>query len=329
MAFEAPAPPFEVSTPVFEGPFDLLYHLIVKEQVDIYEVSLSAIIEKFLRELAGAETVALGPCTEFLVIAASLVELKSRRLLPGSDDIDLDDELLLDQRDALLARLLEYKTFKDASAALRLLLDRAMRSVPRTAGPEEPFASLVPDPLAAVTPLQIRDAARKALTPRLQERIDLDAVAPLRISVREAVDIVLAGLPRRGSITFRQLTIGLRARIDVIVRFLAVLELFKQGIVDIEQAEHFGEISIRLLDEPAEIDLVAMEADWGEHDATARARELDREREHASGLRRERDRDRDLDDLDDLDGLDGLGLGLDEPGDVDRLGDPARELETT
>jgi segregation and condensation protein A len=324
MAFEAPAPAFEVSTPVFEGPFDLLYHLIVKEQVDIYEVSLSSIIEKFIRELAELDQVALGPCTEFLVIAASLVELKTRRLLPGSDDFDLDDELLLDQRDALLARLLEYKTFKDASAALRQLLDRASRSVPRTVGPEEPFASLVPDPLAAVTPHQIRDAARKALTPRLQERIDLDAVAPLRISVREAVEIVLAGLPRRGSITFRQLTIGLRVRIDVIVRFLAVLELFKQGIVDIDQPEQFGDISIRLLDEPTEIDLAAMEADWGEQDATARARETEREREHAAGHRRDHERERD----DEVDLVDALG-GFGALGAVEVVDDPMRTLEPT
>ena len=111
--------PYEVTTPVFEGPFDLLLHLITREQVDIYEVSLSAIVDAYIQELERMQPLDLERATEFLLIAAILVELKTKRLLPGRDDTDLDDELMLyAERDTLLARLLECKTFKDAAADL-------------------------------------------------------------------------------------------------------------------------------------------------------------------------------------------------------------------
>jgi len=197
------------------------------------------------------------------VIAATLVELKTRRLLPGAEAVDDDEPMWLDSRDVLLARMLEYKTFKDAAATLRRRLESASLVVARTAGPEEPFASLAPDPLAAVTAVQLRDAARRALAPKVVEVVDLEQIAPLRISVRDAAEELLAALPRHGTVTFRQLTRGLVDRIEIIVRFLAVLELFKQGAVDVEQAESFGEITVRLIGaEPQEIDLVALEADW-------------------------------------------------------------------
>src|SRR3954447_11427562 len=133
---------YEVQTPVFEGPFDLLLHLILREQVDLYEVSLSTIVDAFLVELErlqqGPERLNLDRATEFLLIAATLVELKARRLLPGSDDGELDEELALwEERDLLLARLLECKTFKDAAGELWKLAARAERSQPRRAGMED------------------------------------------------------------------------------------------------------------------------------------------------------------------------------------------------
>ena len=133
--------PYEVRTPVYEGPFDLLLHLILREEVELWEMSLSAIVDAYLAELEphGA-TLDLDVATEFLLIAATLVELKARRLLPGLEDVELDEELLrFEERDLLLARLLECKTFKDAAAAFDARIRRAERSVPRRAGPEEPF----------------------------------------------------------------------------------------------------------------------------------------------------------------------------------------------
>src|SRR5919202_2836619 len=140
---------YEVRTPVFEGPFDLLLHLIVRDQVDLYQVSLSGIVDSYLAEIDRMGALDLDVSTEFLVIAATLVELKTRRLLPGADDPEADEELaLLEERDLLLARLLECKTFRDAGTALARLASAASQSRPRTAGLKERFAGLVPDLLA-------------------------------------------------------------------------------------------------------------------------------------------------------------------------------------
>src|SRR4051812_4784223 len=158
---------YEVTTPVFEGPFDLLLHLITREQVDIYEVSLSAIVDAYIAELERMQPLDLEIATEFLLIAAVLIELKSKRLLPGSDGIDLDEELgLWEERDLLLARLLECKTFKDAAAELNRMAARAERSQPRQAGLEEQFTGLVPDFLAGVTAEDLRAAYLRAIAPR-------------------------------------------------------------------------------------------------------------------------------------------------------------------
>ncbi|HEX7095036.1 MAG TPA: segregation/condensation protein A [Acidimicrobiales bacterium] len=237
---------FEVQTPVFEGPLDLLLHLILRDQVDLYEVSLADIVDAYLAELERMERCNLEIATEFLLIAATLVELKARRLLPDDDGIDLDDELTLwEERDLLLARLLECKTFKDAAAVLADLSAGASRSFPRCAGIEERFADLTPDLLAGVTPEKLRDAFLKAVKPKPVPKVDLTHVAPIRASVTDAVAELVDELPRVGTITFRALTSSLVDRIEIVVRFLAVLELFKQGVVDLEQPTTFGEIQIR------------------------------------------------------------------------------------
>ncbi|MGI8663221.1 MAG: segregation and condensation protein A [Acidimicrobiales bacterium] len=237
--------PYEVQTTVFEGPFDLLLHLILREQVDLYEVRLSGIVDAFVAELDRVEIMDLDVATEFLLIAATLVELKSKRLLPGDSDIDLDDELeLWEERDLLLARLLECKTFKDAASAIHRLSIAAGRSHPRTAGLEDRFLALVPDVLAGVSPADLRAAFLRATAPRLVARVDLDHVAPVRASVTDAVEELLDELPRAGRITFRRLTSALLERLEVVVRFLAVLELYKQGLVEVTQTESFGDLTI-------------------------------------------------------------------------------------
>ncbi|MCB1014630.1 MAG: segregation/condensation protein A, partial [Acidimicrobiales bacterium] len=236
---------YEVHTPVYEGPFDLLLHLILRDQVDLYEITLTEIVDAYLAELERLESLDLDVATEFLLIAATLVELKSRRLLPDDDDLDLDDELALwEERDLLLARLLECKTFKDASVVLARLSAEAGRSLPRTAGLEERFLSVAPDLLAGVTADRLRDAFLAAMAPKPVARIDLDHVAPIRMSVAEAVEELADELPRTGPITFRALTQSLVERLEVVVRFLALLEMFKQGWVDLDQPGNFGEIRI-------------------------------------------------------------------------------------
>jgi segregation and condensation protein A len=236
---------YEVRTNVFEGPFDLLLHLILNEQVEIYEISLCHIVDAYLQELERMEGLDLEVATEFLLIAATLVELKTRRLLPGDPDVELDDELSIwEERDLLLARLVECKTFKDAAKLLSALADEAGRSFPRTAGLDERYTDLAPDLLAGVTPDDLRNAFARAITPKPVPRVELDHVAPSRISVTEAVAELVDELPRLGRVTFRELTDSFVERLEVVVRFLAVLELYKQGMIDLDQPTTFGELTI-------------------------------------------------------------------------------------
>jgi segregation and condensation protein A len=254
---------YEVQTSVFEGPFDLLLHLILKQEVDLWEISLSVIVDAYLSELERMDHLDLDVATEFLLIAATLVELKARRLLPGVDEVELDEELLrFEERDLLLARLLECKTFKDASKVLERRLRRAARSMPRTAGPEEPFRSLAPDPLASITLEAFAAAATRALTPPEDPVVQTDHVAPVRASVRDAVESILAILPDTRAVTFRDLVVGITERVEVVVRFLAVLELYKQGVVDLEQPSTFAELSVRRLGEgETALDQISLD-DW-------------------------------------------------------------------
>ena len=243
--------PYTVSTPVFEGPFDLLLHLITRDQVDLWEVSLSDIVDGYVASLEQMRSALdLEVATEFLLIAAVLLELKARRLLPERDDVEVEEELALwEERDLLLARLLECKTFKDASGAMQRLMDATARSWPRIAGPDSDsrFADLAPDLLAGVTAEQLRDAMDALLEPKPAAQVLLDHVAPVRISVRDAVAELIEELPRRGRSTFSELTTRLAERLEIIVHFLALLELYKQGLVDLEQAVSFAELQVSWL----------------------------------------------------------------------------------
>ena len=214
---------YAVSTEVYEGPFDLLLHLILREQVDLYEISLARIVDAYLTEVERMESLDLDVATEFLLIAATLVELKARRLLPDRQDVELDEELALwEERDLLLARRV---------------------------GPEDRFVALTPDLLEGITADDVRRAFLRATTPRPVPTVDLTHVAPIRLSVADAVAELVDELPRVGRITFRRLTDGLVERLEVIIRFLAVLELFKQGLIDVDQADAFGDIELRWLGE--------------------------------------------------------------------------------
>jgi len=237
---------FEVATPVYDGPFDLLLHLILKEEVDIHEVSLTRIVEAYLEEIQRMQMLDLDVATEFLLIASTLVELKTRRLLPGREDIDLDEELALwSERDLLLARLLDCKTFKDVASVFSQLTERASLSFPRRSGPDERFADLLPDMLDGVTPVRLQRAYLRVTQPKPPTSIDLFHVAPIRASVADALMEMLDTLPKLGKVTFRQITEAIYDRIEVVVRFLAILELYKQGRVTLEQSDRFGEIEVQ------------------------------------------------------------------------------------
>jgi segregation and condensation protein A len=244
----------DVDTPVYTGPFDMLLQLILREQVDIYEVSLSTIVDAYLTEIDKMRDLDLDVATSFLLIAATLVELKARRLLPNMADMDLDDEFALwEERDLLLARLLEAKTFKDVSTVFARLAEDADCSFPRLVGPDERFADVMPDMLEGTSLTRLRNAAIAALTPRPVPRVDLFHVNPITTTVADAVAELIDELPRVGTISFRRLTGDLVDRIEVIIRFLAVLELFKQGVVEIDQPDRFGDIEIEWC-APADVD---------------------------------------------------------------------------
>jgi segregation and condensation protein A len=236
---------FEVATPVYDGPFDLLLHLILKEEVDIHEVSLTRIVEAYLEEIQRMQMLDLDVATEFLLIASTLVELKTRRLLPGKQDMDLDEELALwSERDLLLARLLDCKTFKDVASVFTQLAEQASLSYPRRSGPDERFADLMPDMLEGVTAVRLQRAFLRATQPKPPTAIDWYHVAPIRASVADALMEMLETLPKLGKVTFKQITEAIHDRIEVVVRFLAILELFKQGRISLEQADRFGDIEV-------------------------------------------------------------------------------------
>ena len=233
--------PYEVRTPVFEGDLELLTQLVTRRELDVFTVCLSALVEGFRTEAARAGD--LDVATEFLLLAATLVELKTRFLLLEDDD-DGDEELPLpEDRDLLLALMLQGRTFREAAGALAALIRNADRSAPRRAGPEEPLASVDIDPLESVTPDQLRQALWRALAPR--PVVDLYHVTPIRASVSDAIDRVVGALVRCEQLSFWDLTADEPDRLEVIVRFLAVLELYKRGMVELEQAGSFGNLMVR------------------------------------------------------------------------------------
>ncbi len=244
----------EVETEHFAGPFDLLLHLIVREEVDLYEISLVDLVDSFLAEWDamtqrtdenGETSVDLEVGTEFLLIAATLIELKSRRLLPNHAADELEDDFgLWEERDLLLARLIECKTFKNVSADFDAAMAVAALSFPRTAGIDEQFLELTPDLLAGVTPEMMAEAYVRGATPRPQPKVATDHVAPIRAHVSDALRFLAVELPLRKRATFRELTEGLTEVLEIVVRFLGVLELFKEGHVEIEQAESFSELVV-------------------------------------------------------------------------------------
>lgn len=242
---------YEVHVGVFDGPFELLLALINAQQVDLYEVSLAGIVDGFLAELARLERVDLEVATEFLLIAATLVELKCARLLPGQGEVDLGEDLsLFEARDYLLARLLECRTFSSAAGALAELEARAEQSVPRRAGPDERFEVFAPQLLRGVRPEDLAAALRRALVARPVDEVLDTHVLVDEVSVAEAIEELRGLLPVEGRTTFAELTSTSASKAHLVACFLALLELYKQGLVEIEQACCFGPLSVWLATSP-------------------------------------------------------------------------------
>lgn len=234
---------YEVKLEVFEGPFDLLLQLISRRKVDVAEVDLAEITSDFLASLQGIEELDLETATRFLVVAATLVELKAARLLPTEDQEELEDALG-EARDLLYARLLEYRAFRDAAELIRRHLHANEGYVPREGGLEPRFRRLVPDTDLPVGIEDLATMAALATAPKPEPRVDLGHIRKSYISVRDAADEVLARLRRADrAATFGELVAD-RGKGDRVVFFLAVLELYKLGHLGLEQPDHHGPIHI-------------------------------------------------------------------------------------
>jgi segregation and condensation protein A len=259
---------FEVHLDVFEGPFDLLLGLIAKHQLDVTEVSLSQVTDEFIAHIraAGAEW-DLGQATEFLVVAATLLDLKAARLLPSADVEDEDDLALLEARDLLFARLLQYRAYKQAAAYLAGLLAAESRRYPRQVQLEPRFAGLLPEVLLGLGPLEFAAMAARALAPRPEPTVSTEHAHGGAVSVREQTALLRARLLRSGGGSFRGLTADCNGTLEVVARFLGLLELYREGLVAFEQAEALGELHVRWTGGTAEAgDLSSAGAEWDEDD---------------------------------------------------------------
>ena len=232
---------FPVELPVFRGPFRLLAELILERKVDVCDVPVSAVTRDFLARAEESEGWTLEEATWFLAICAVLLELKVGRLFPTDRQPD-EEDLLGVSPDIAFARSLELVAFRKIAEILSERLTEAARFHPREAGPLEEFAHLYPDPMEKVSPEAIADAAVAMLRP---PTVDLSHVAPIRATVADALAAVRERLSSHGETRFRDLVRDCRARIDVVVRFLALLEMHAQGEVALSQGETFGEIEVR------------------------------------------------------------------------------------
>jgi segregation and condensation protein A len=248
--------PYEVKLEVFEGPIDLLLHLITRQRVDIYDVSLATITEEYLAAIGEVERLDLEAATGFLVVAATLLELKSARLLPSRRADDMDSRLL-EERDLLLARLVECATYREAGAHLGAEMLRGADWHPRTASLDPEFVDLAPDLLARVRLEDLAVAATLLLAPTPQAPLDTSHLEPIRASVREAIVDIAGQLSEHGTQTFASLCEGRIERVEIVVRFLALLELFKAGAIELEQVDRFGDIVAFWTDDASVEDVVA------------------------------------------------------------------------
>ena len=237
---------FSVHLDVFDGPFDLLLGLIAKHQLDVTEVALSRVTDEFIAHIRalGADW-DLGQATEFLVVAATLLDLKAARLLPSGDVEDEEDLALLEARDLLFARLLQYRAYKEAAAHLARLLSSESRRFPRQVSMEPRYAGLLPEVLIGLGPAEFAALAARVLAPRSEPTVDLGHAHGGTVSVREQTAALTERLRHLGGASFRSLTADCASTLEVVARFLGLLELYREGLVAFEQAEALGDLHVR------------------------------------------------------------------------------------
>jgi len=242
----AVAAPFAVRLDNFEGPFDLLLSLIAKHKLDITEVSLSTVTDEFIAHVkAGGPDWDLEQTSSFLLVASTLLDLKAARLLPQGDVEDEEDLALLEARDLLFARLLQYRAFKQVASVLESRLGDEAKRFPRAVGLEERFATLLPEVLIGLGLEEFAALAAKAMEPKPVHELSLAHIHAPTVSVREQAALVVDRLRRHGTMTFRALSGDSPDTLTTVARFLALLELFREGVVSLDQVTPLGELTVR------------------------------------------------------------------------------------
>ncbi|GIJ50988.1 segregation/condensation protein A [Virgisporangium aliadipatigenens] len=242
----APSSGFTIKLANFEGPFDLLLQLISKHKLDVTEVALHRVTDDFIHYIRNmGKDWNLDEASEFLVVAATLLDLKAARLLPSAQVENEEDLALLEARDLLFARLLQYKAFKEAAAAFAVMEGVAGKRYPRAVSLEPQFAEILPELVLGIGPDRLAALAVKAMTPRATPLVSVDHIHMVRVSVREHANILRDRLIELRTATFRVLCADCGSTLEVVARFLALLELYRENLVSFDQVQALGELTVR------------------------------------------------------------------------------------
>ena len=244
----APESGFSVHLTNFDGPFDLLLQLISRHKLDITEVSLSLVTDEFIAYIRGLEVSGEGwrldQATEFLVVAATLLDLKAARLLPSGEVEDEEDLALLEARDILFARLLQYRAFKEIAASFQTMIEAADKSFPRVVALDPALSALLPKDLIAVGPDRFAAIAERVLTPKVAPVVAIEHLHMPLVSVSEQSKLVVDALRHSKTMSFRSLCQDADSTLVVVARFLALLDLYRQGNLRFNQVIALGELQI-------------------------------------------------------------------------------------
>ena len=244
----APESGFSVHLSNFDGPFDLLLQLISRHKLDITEVSLSLVTDEFIAYIRALEVSGEGwrldQATEFLVVAATLLDLKAARLLPSGEVEDEEDLALLEARDILFARLLQYRAFKEIAASFQTMIEAADKAFPRVVALDPALSALLPEVLIGVGPERFAAIAERVLTPKTPPVVAIEHLHMALVSVSEQSKLVVEALRHSKTMSFRSLCHDADSTMVVVARFLALLDLYRQGNLRFNQVIALGELQI-------------------------------------------------------------------------------------
>lgn len=244
----APESGFSVHLSNFDGPFDLLLQLISRHKLDITEVSLSLVTDEFIAYIRALEVSGEGwrldQATEFLVVAATLLDLKAARLLPSGEVEDEEDLALLEARDILFARLLQYRAFKEIAASFQTMIEAADKAFPRVVALDPALSALLPEVLIGVGPERFAAIAERVLTPKTPPIVAIEHLHMALVSVSEQSKLVVEALRHSKTMSFRSLCHDADSTMVVVARFLALLDLYRQGNLRFNQVIALGELQI-------------------------------------------------------------------------------------